>query len=281
MSSDNQLDDALRALAGQGGRGRVPAAAEVRRRGDARRRHRRAASVSLAALAVVALGAGVALARAGGPPQSIPVGPAGPTAGPVASPGPDGTSPGPGRTSPAPGRMSPGPGRTSSGPTGGTSAPPTGSSSPSAGPPSGDPLLSGQRQVTVVRVAASAGGLSLLDDGRLAEVDGDEGRQLFVFVPQGPDTYQIRTAEPGADGTDTCWEVRSSGSQPLRVEAAGCAPDEPGQQFTVARDGSAYAISSHSAYLQNSPTRGLILEEAGDAPVTARFRLVDNGSAPS
>ncbi|MFF3856098.1 hypothetical protein [Micromonospora sp. NPDC002575] len=278
MSSDNQLADALRALAGHGGRGRVPAAADVRRRGDARRRRRRAASVSLAALAVVALGAGVALARAGGPPHPLPVGPAGPTSAPTASPGPDRTSPGPERTSPAPERSSPGPERTSSGP-GGTSGPPTGSSRPPAGPPAGDPVLSGQRQVTVVRVAASAGGVSLLDDGRLAEVDGDEGRQLFVFAPQG-DTYQIRAAEPGPDGADTCWEVRSSGSEPLRVEAAPCARDEPRQRFTVVRDGSAYAISSQSAYLQHSPTRGLILEEAGDAAVTARFRLVDNGPAP-
>jgi hypothetical protein len=143
-------------------------------------------------------------------------------------------------------------------------------------------LLSGQRQVTIVRVAG-AGGLSLLDDGRLAEVDGDEGRQLFVVVPQGqPDTYRIRTAEPGTDPTGTCWEVRSSGSQPLRVEAAPCAQDEPRQQFTVVRDGTAtYVISSHSAYLQNSRTRGLILEEAGDAPVTTLFRLVDNGPAPN
>ncbi|MFI6159638.1 hypothetical protein ACIA59_06810 [Micromonospora haikouensis] len=279
MSSDNQLADALRALAGHGGQGTVPAAADVRRRGDARRRRRRTASVSLAALAVAALGAGVALAGSGGRPHPVPIGPAGPTSGPVASPWPDPTSPGPDRTSPAPERTSSGPERTSSGPTGGTSAPPTGSSGPPAGPPGGDPVLSGQRQVTVVRVAASAGGVSLLDGGRLAEVDGDEGRQLFVFAPLG-DTYQIRAAEPGPDGADTCWEVRSSGSEPLRIEAAGCARDEPRQRFTVVRDGSAYAISSQSAYLQFSPTWGLILEEAGDATVTTRFRLVDNGSAP-
>ncbi|MFG1803204.1 hypothetical protein ACGFI4_23985 [Micromonospora carbonacea] len=274
MSSDNQLADALRALAGHGGQGGVPAAADVRRRGDARRRRRRAASVSLAALAVVALGAGVALAGSGGPPQPVPIGPAGPTSAPAASPWPEPTSPGPDRLSPTPERTSPGPDDTASGPTGGTSDPPTGSS----GPPVGDRVLSGQRQVTIVRMAAE-GGVSLLDDGRLAEVDGDEGRQLFVFAPQG-DGYQIRAAEPGSDGTDTCWEVRSSGSEPLRVEAAACAPDEPRQRFTVVRDGSAYAISSQSAYLQHSPTRGLILEEAGDAPVTDRFRLVDNGSAP-
>ncbi|TDC69740.1 hypothetical protein E1193_30350, partial [Micromonospora sp. KC606] len=60
MNSGNQLDNALRALAGQGGQGRVPAATDIRRRGDTRRRRRRAASVALAALAVVALGTGVA-----------------------------------------------------------------------------------------------------------------------------------------------------------------------------------------------------------------------------
>ncbi|TDC82859.1 hypothetical protein E1193_10360, partial [Micromonospora sp. KC606] len=218
-----------------------------------------------------------ALARPGGPAHPIPVGPAGPTSGPVASPDPVGASSGPtGGTSDSAGP--------SSGPTGGASGPPTGMSSPPAGPPNGDPLLSGQRQVTIVRVDAFEGGLSLLDDGRLGEVDGDEGRQLFVFTPQGPDTYQIRTAEPGTDRTDTCWEVRSSGSQPLRVEAAPCAPDEPRQQFTVVRDGQhngapTYAISSHSAFLQSSRTRGLILEELGDAPLTTRFRLVDNGPA--
>ena len=252
MSSDNRLDDALRMLAAPGGPGRVPAAADIRRRGDTRRRRRRVASVALAAVAVVALGTGIALARPGETPHRTPVGPAGPT---------------PGQVSESPADRS---------------APPTSPTTSPVGPSNDDPLLSGQRQVTVVRVAAGEGGLSLLDDGRLAEVDGDEGRQLFVFTPQGPDTYQIRTAEPGTDLTDTCWEVRSSGSQPLRVEAAPCATGEPRQQFTVVPNGeSAYLISSHSAYLQNSRTRGLILEEAGDAPVTARFRLVDNGPAPS
>ncbi|GGM24910.1 hypothetical protein GCM10011608_07180 [Micromonospora sonchi] len=236
MSSDNRLDDALRMLAGQSGPAGVPAAADIRRRGATRRRRRRVASVALAAVAVVALGTGIALARPGETPHRTPVGPAGPVSESPASP---------------------------------TASPVV--------PPNDDPLLSGQRQVTVVRVAAAEGGLSLLDDGRLAEVDGDEGRQLFVFTPQGPDTYQIRTAEPG-----TCWDVRSSGSQPLRVEAAPCATGEPRQQFTVVPNGdSTYLISSHSAYLQNSRTRGLILEEAGDAPVTARFRLVDNGPAPT
>ncbi|WBB80378.1 hypothetical protein O7606_03075 [Micromonospora sp. WMMD882] len=258
MSSDHRLEAALRALAGQDGPGTIPPAAEIRRRGDTCRRRRRAASVSFAALAVVSLGVGVGLTRPGGVPPGVPVGPAGPTAGPTAS-----TDPSPGAT-----------GGPTDPPTDPPTGPPTGPSGPPAGPPDGDPLLSGQRRVAIVRTPDAAGGLSLLDDGRLAEVDGDEGRQSFVFVPRQPDTYQIRVA----DQTDTCWEVRSSGSQPLRVEAAHCAPTEPRQRFTVVRDGDAtYAISSHSAYLQMSRSRGLILEEAGDAPVTARFRLVDNG----
>ncbi|MBQ1023574.1 hypothetical protein [Micromonospora sp. C95] len=248
MGPEPHLDEALRALAGHGRQGRVPAAVDIRRRGDTRRRRRQAASVTLAAVLVGLLGAGVVLARPSGDPDSLLVGPAGPT------------------TAPATASTSPDPSATS-------------------GPSSSDPLLSGRRQVTVVRAAEQSGGLSLLADGRLAEVDGDEGRQLFVFTPQGSDTYLVRAAERVGAATDVCWEVRSSGSQPLRVVAATCAPQEPRQQFTVVRSGQragepTYAISNHSAFLQNSPTRGLILEELGDAVLTTRFRLVDNGAAP-
>ncbi|WBB52886.1 hypothetical protein [Verrucosispora sp. WMMD573] len=259
MGGEHQLDEALRALAGHGRQAKVPAAVDIRRRGDSRRRRRRAGTTALGAVLVGLLGAGVVLARPAGGPDPLPIGPAGPTAA-SASPDPTGTS----------------------GPTGASGSPdPAGNS----GPPSNDPLLSGRRQVTIVRAAEQSGGLSLLADGRLAEVDGDEGRQLFVVTPQGSDTYLVRAAERGDEPADTCWEVRSSGSQPLRVVAATCSPEEPRQQFTIVRDGQrggepTYAISSHSAYLQNSPTRGLILEELGDAPLTTRFRLVDNGAAP-
>ncbi|GIJ78683.1 hypothetical protein SAMN05443287_102351 [Micromonospora phaseoli] len=256
MGPEPHLDEALRALARHGGQGRVPAAADIRRRGDNRRRRRQATSVGLGALLVVVLGAGAVLVRLAGGPDGMPVGPAGPTLPPATA------LPSTGPSVPA--------------------SPSVTSGSPGI-PQSSDPVLSGQRQVTVVRVSDQAAGVSLLDDGRLAEVDGDEGRQLFVFAPQGPDTYLIRAVEQGL--TDTCWEVRSSGSDPLRVAAAPCLPDEPRQQFSVVRDGQrdgepTYAISSNSAYLQNSPTRGLILEELGDASLTTYFRLVDNGAAP-
>ncbi|MBL6276525.1 hypothetical protein JMF97_10155 [Micromonospora fiedleri] len=272
MSFDNQLDDALRALARDGGQdSRIPAATDIRRRGETRRRRRRTASVALAATAVVALGAGVALARLGGSTESMPIGPStviGPSTGPSVDPSRPSTSP----TSPT--------GSPDSS-TGSPDSPDSPTSSPAI-PPSTDRLLSGTRQVAIVRTGAFESALSLLDDGRLGEVDGVEGRRLFVITPQGSGTYQIRTAaEPGVDLTDICWEVRSAGSQPLRVEGVPCDEAEPRQRFSLdpAAEGT-YLISSNSAYLQNSSTRGLILEEAGDAPITTRFRLVDNGPAP-
>ncbi|MFV2101018.1 RICIN domain-containing protein [Micromonospora sp. LOL_024] len=242
MWPEPHLDESLRTVARHGVQGRVPPAADIRRRGDSRRRRRQAVCAGLGALLVGVLGAGAVLVRLSGASDGGPVG---------LTPGPAAASPGPSGTT--------------------------------AGPPISDPVLSGQRQVTVVRAAEQAGGLSLLDDGRLTEVDGDEGRQLFVFVPQAAGTYLIRAVAQGL--TDACWEVRSAGSDPLRVAAAACLPDEPRQQFSVVRDGQrdgepTYAISNYSAYLQDSPTRGLILEELGDANLTTHFRLVDNGAAP-
>ncbi|WP_428964794.1 RICIN domain-containing protein [Micromonospora fluostatini] len=284
MRSDRSLDDVLRALARHGADGTVPAPVDVRRRGDVRRRRRHLASVALGAVLVGVLGGGTAVIRLSGAPDPVPVGPAVPTTTPTPAPapttGPPTRGPTPAAASPPTGTSAPasgGPGpatRTTNGSTSGT---------PGTAP-SVDPGLAGQRQVTIVRAVDQAGALSLLDDGRLGEVDGDEGRRLFVLAPQNAGRHLIRVAEPAADLTDTCWEVRASGSQPLRVVAAACAPEEPAQQFSVVRDGQrngepTYAISNRFAYLQFSPTRGLILEELGDAPLTTRFRLVDNGDA--
>ncbi|MEG3634362.1 hypothetical protein V5O40_11265, partial [Micromonospora sp. S2-005] len=80
MGGEPQLDEALRALAGHGRQGKVPAAADIRRRGDRRRRRRRAGTAALGAVLVGLLGAGVVLARPAGDPNSLPIGPAGPTA---------------------------------------------------------------------------------------------------------------------------------------------------------------------------------------------------------
>ncbi|WP_235944660.1 hypothetical protein [Verrucosispora sioxanthis] len=74
MVPEPHLDEVLRALAGHGRQGRVPAAADVRRRGDTRRRRRQAASVTLAAVLVGLLGAGAVLARPSGDPDSFPSG---------------------------------------------------------------------------------------------------------------------------------------------------------------------------------------------------------------
>lgn len=98
-----------------------------------------------------------------------------------------------------------------------------------------------------MRVQAFESALSLTD--RLVEVDDDSGRQLFVPTPLG--------------------------------KAAPCDAKNPDQWFTItARDKQTYAISNASAFLQHSPTSGLILEELGDAPLRSTFRFVDNGPAP-
>ncbi|MET8370116.1 hypothetical protein ABZU42_10345 [Micromonospora profundi] len=174
-----------------------------------------------------------------------------------------------------------------------SSSPPS-SSPPSASPPSVTPsprtpagstdrVLSGTREVTIVRVQSPEGGIAL--DGQLMEVDDDSGRQLFVPTPLGGDTYLIK-AYGRADGhpandEPACWQVDNPGNaRPLTIEGAVCDPDNPAQRFTITASGKgAYAISNRSAYLQHSPSRGIILEEVGDAPLRSTFRLVDNGPA--
>ncbi|WP_326559798.1 hypothetical protein [Micromonospora sp. NBC_01796] len=163
----------------------------------------------------------------------------------------------------------------------------TPSSAPSsAAPPpanTSDPLLSGKREMTIVRVQATEGGLSL--DGRLAEVDDDSGRQRFVATPLGGDKYLVKSYtrannHPAAD-EPTCWQVYNPrSSEPLTVEGAACDPNNKAQGFTITAQGKgAYAISHESAFLQLSPSRGLILEELGDAPLLSTFRFVDVGPA--
>ncbi|HEV8174760.1 MAG TPA: hypothetical protein VGP91_14050 [Actinoplanes sp.] len=67
---------------------------------------------------------------------------------------------------------------------------------------------------------------------------------------------------------------------PLTVQRAVCDTRNPDQRFTITAKGKrTYAISNSSAFLQYSPTRGLILEELGDAPLRSTFRFVDNGPA--
>ncbi|WP_329105369.1 hypothetical protein OG792_32430 [Micromonospora sp. NBC_01699] len=134
-----------------------------------------------------------------------------------------------------------------------------------------------------MRVQASESGVSL--DGRLGEADDDSGRQLFVPTPLGGDTYLIKAYgksnnHPASD-EPTCWQVLNPGtSAPLTVEGAVCDQAKPAQRFTITAKGKGvYAISNSSAYLQFSSTRGLIMEELGDAPLRTTFRFVDNGPA--
>ncbi|MGC4806156.1 hypothetical protein [Micromonospora sp. DT233] len=144
-------------------------------------------------------------------------------------------------------------------------------------------VLSGTREVTIVRVQAFESAVSL-DGGWLTEVDDDSGRQLFVPTPLGGGKYLIksygrRDGHPAND-EPACWQVYHEGSQPLTVEGAVCDASKPDQQFSIASVGRReYAISNHWAYLQYFPRTGLILEELGDAPLLSTFRLIDNGPA--
>ncbi|WP_229402187.1 RICIN domain-containing protein [Micromonospora okii] len=144
-------------------------------------------------------------------------------------------------------------------------------------------VLSGKREVTIVRVQAFEGALSL-DGGALVEVDDDSGRQLFVLTPIGGRKYLIksygkRDGHPANDDP-ACWQVYQEGSRPLTVEGAVCDAAKKTQQFSITSQGNGtYAISNRSAYLQYFPARGLILEELGDAPLLSTFRLIDNGPA--
>ncbi|MFY1577185.1 hypothetical protein ACN26Z_20030 [Verrucosispora sp. WMMD703] len=164
---------------------------------------------------------------------------------------------------------------------------PTASVPASPAPTATPAVLSGTRQVTITRVDGFEAGLSLTDDGRLAEVDDDSGRQLFVPTPLSGQNFLIRSYRgtgggPGA-GEPVCWQVRNpGGSQPLVVEGAACRQDEPRQHFTIsaADADEGFLISNNSAYLRTSRESGLILEELGDAPPASSFRFNDNGPAP-
>ncbi|MBO4160577.1 hypothetical protein [Micromonospora antibiotica] len=144
--------------------------------------------------------------------------------------------------------------------------------------------FTGTRQYTIVRVGAFESGLSLTDSGRLAEVDDDQGRQLFVPTPLGGQKYLVKSYSRASAGP-LCWRVHNPGnSKPLEVRAATCNADDPRQQFEIfAATGTtpSYLISNAGAFLRDSARSGLILEELGDAPPTSSFRFNDNGPAPA
>jgi hypothetical protein len=234
MAPDNHLDDALRSLAGHAARtGRLAGSADIRRRGDTRRKRRHAATAALGVAVVGLLTAGIVATRPDGGPQPGPLPPA---------------------DTPA--------------------------------PATNDPILSGKRQVTIVRVGGFESGVSLTDSGKLDEVVDDSGRQLFVLTPLGGEDYLVRTAEPGPGGEPSCWQAKANGSKPLTVVGAACSTTDPLQRFTVTRQGRsgsrpAYAIANNGAYLRYASKNGLILEELGDGNRIMTFQLIDNGVAPS
>ncbi|MDG4765242.1 hypothetical protein O7632_14220 [Solwaraspora sp. WMMD406] len=173
-----------------------------------------------------------------------------------------------------------------------TSAPATSSPPTPRATATGLPeVLSGTRQVTIVRVDGFESGLSIGDDGRLGEVDGDEGRQLFVPIPLDGRLFLIESYRGGGGGPGTgepvCWRVRNPGDgQSLSVEGADCDASDPRQRFEIVTADTGtentFVISNSSAYLRTSTRSGLILEEQGDgSPTPDGFRFNDNGPAPT
>lgn len=174
-----------------------------------------------------------------------------------------------------------------------TGAPTSAAPTPEATGTAGDlpEVLSGTLQVTIVRAEGFEGGLSMTDQGRLAEVDGDEGRQLFVPVPLDGQLFQIESYQGAGGGPGTgepvCWRVHNPGNgQSLSVDGASCDAGDPRQRFEiVAADSGAentFVISNSAAYLRHSARSGLILEEQGDgSPAPDGFRFNDNGPAPT
>ncbi|MEV6695124.1 hypothetical protein AB0M35_26995 [Micromonospora sp. NPDC051196] len=148
-----------------------------------------------------------------------------------------------------------------------------------------DPVLSGKRRITIVRVGAFESGLSLLDGGRLAEVDDDRGRQVFVPTPLGAGEFLIKAYYGGGTGKAICWQAHNpQNTQPLYVRGATCRANDPAQRFTIAPAEAGgpreYVISNRWAYLRDSARSGLILEELGDAAPFSSFRFNDTGPAP-
>ncbi|MFY1637433.1 hypothetical protein ACN27F_29885 [Solwaraspora sp. WMMB335] len=204
------------------------------------------------------------------------------------------------------GILTAGPGSASATATSAATTDPTGSPPPESTVPGDFPeVLSGSRQVTIVRTAAFESGLSLTDDGELVEVDGDEGRQLFVPIPLDGRLFLIEAYYSDSDtaGDPACWRVRNPGNgQSLSVEAAACDAGDPRQRFDIrvpvtggtdpagadsdgtaaGSDADTFVISNSWAYLRHSSRSGLILEEQGDgSPPPDTFRFTDNGPAPT
>jgi hypothetical protein len=240
---DDDLEDALRDLSGYAQRtSRIDAGADIIRRADRRRRRRYVTTTAVGAALIAGLGYAVI------------------TNGRFAAPAIPSASTAPTPSAAAPSRT-----------------------------PAASPILKGERQIAIVRVQATESAVSLLDSGELAEVDDDSGKTLFVLSPLNNGTYLIRTAEldKATNGSQACWQVHNpDNGGSLTVRKAACDPDDRHEQFTITAEGEdngkpAYAISNSSAFLQHSPTAGLILEELGDASLTTTFAFPDNGAAPA
>ncbi|MEU7755070.1 hypothetical protein [Micromonospora sp. NPDC049171] len=167
---------------------------------------------------------------------------------------------------------------TPSGAVAGTPTPPAGKPSPTVAT---DPLLSGKREITMLRVQGSGNALEL--SGRLEEGGDTGGRVLFVPVPIGDDRYVIKAFgtkdDHPANDDPSCWAVNALDIEPeLTIDAAICDVDDPIQRFTILAQGNGtYAIRSENRFLQHLAGNGLILKELGNRPLGTTFRFVDKG----
>lgn len=161
-----------------------------------------------------------------------------------------------------------------------TAEPDTGSSTEAAG---GDPILTGQRQVSIATADGGGAPLVVNSHGRLvADRTGNGPDTLFVLWPsQG--RHQLQVME--ADGDRSCMGLSDKAASDTSyaeatVVAAPCAPSRDGQLWTLKKTEHGYFISSGDLYLGNSTESGLAAREQGEGlPSPGLFTFVDEGAA--
>jgi hypothetical protein len=266
---DHDLDTSLAAIADHARQtGRLGGAADIRARGDRRRRNQQVASGALAVTLLGALGAGVAFGQSG--PNSHPA--------PLAS----NAAPAPSTTAAAP---TPTPSATR--PSTPSTSAPARTTAP-AGSKTGDAaILAGQRQVYLDLVQDPDGTVAVDAKQRLDLSDAYGDRALFVLVPNG-ERFSIKTGKITVGGEPSCLALKKNGSKPSTIVATGCASGDADQEFRLtfqekdAEGRRTYTIGVGSSLLtwNRYGTDGLIAEVPADAGwEKTTFVLLDQGPA--
>ncbi len=168
-----------------------------------------------------------------------------------------------------------------------TAAGVVGAGEPSSGsseePDSGDPILAGERRISIATAEeGKQASLAVNKDGKLvADEEGAAPETLFVLKPaQGK--HQIQVVE--ADGDRSCmgliYKRKDVSFSEATVVAAPCAASREGQLWTVKKDEYFYYIHSGKLYLGTSGESGLVAREQGEGlPDPALFTFTDKGNA--